>query len=529
MQYEQVSACENNLYLRASIFLGGNYVAYLMGIDVGTTNCKAAAYDYQGQLLAVFSHPTITHYLENSWAEFNPDELWAAVAGSIKDIVTQLGGAGFDGIAVASMCGTGVLLDSHGQWLHPIIAWFDTRTNAIAEEWKARLGADRVFKITGINPNSVAGITKIQWIQKNYPDAFRRATRWLQIQDFISYKLTGQAVVDYSAACRSMAFDLNKLNWSEEILEVAGISPNLLSRVVPAGTLIGTVTSEVENLTGIKAGTPVFAGGIDYVCGAFATGVIDTGQALNSTGTSEQILVITDKPEVDPQYLNENFTCVTHVVNNKFYMMGMIVSSGATLEWFKQQLGRCSFNELMAEAAAQSLGANGAMLVPHFRGRYSPGVDAVARGAFVGLTTALKRGDIVRSILEGLCYEMVANINGISAISQTETNLIYAIGGATNSDFWLQMKADVTGITIKSKEVHESAALGAAMLAGLGAGVYSNAVAAIATVSHPEKTYIPNPANHAKYRTIYSTLYQKLYPALAEINRAIAEIQYNIN
>lgn len=504
-------------------------MAYLLGIDVGTTNCKAAAYDHRGTLRAVSSHATVTHYLENSWAEFNPDELWGAVAGCIKDVVMQLDGAHFDGLAVASMCGTAVLLDDRGQWLYPIIAWFDTRTAGIAESWRKNFGADNVFKITGINPNSVGGITKIQWIKEKYPELMPKTARWLQVQDFINYKLTGCAVVDYSVACRSMAFDINALDWSAEILAAAGIRKDILPRAVPASSLVGTITWQVAELTGLKEGTPVFAGGIDYVCGALATGVIDSGQALDSTGTSEQLIVITDRPCVEAHYAQQNFTCVKHVVKDKYYMMGMIVSSGAIMEWFKQQIGRCSFEELMADAVTQPIGSNGAILLPHFRGRYSPGEDSASRGALLGLTTALTRGDIVHSICEGLCYELLANLDGICAMSGADIRSIYAIGGATNSDFWIQMKADVLGIPVKSKTVREAAALGAAMLAGLGCGVYSDPAAAVAAVQNAEKTFTPNEQNHRKYRRIYEALYCKVYPALAELNHAIQEEQYKLN
>lgn len=504
-------------------------MAYLLGIDVGSTSCKAAAYDHQGQLLAVGSRPTLTRYLENSWAEIDPDGLWCAVAGCIKDVVEQLDGSHCDGLAIASMCGTAVLLDKEDQCVYPMIAWFDTRTADIADKWRSDFGAENVFQITGINPNSVAGITKAQWIKQNYPERFSRVTRWFQVQDFINYKLTAQAVVDYSVACRSMTFNLNTLTWSDDILQAAGLNRELLPRPVIAGTLVGKITHQVEKITGLQAGTPVFAGGIDYVCGALATGIVDTGQTLNSTGTSEQVLVITDRPAVNPENFKENFTCVTHVVKDKYYMMGMIVSSGAIMEWFKQQLCNCSFDELMLEAAERPLGANGVMLLPHFRGRYSPGEDASSRGAFVGLTTAATRGDLVRAILEGLCYEMATNIDGIRNASKTDIHSIHAIGGATNSDFWIQMKADITGVTVKSKTVRQAATLGAAMLAGIGSGVYADTAAAVAAVQHPEKIYVPNPDNYKKYRQLYEVLYRNVYPTLAKLNHEITDIQYKLN
>lgn len=498
-------------------------MSYLIGIDAGSTSCKAIACDHSGRFLATAKKETVTHYRENGWAELNAEELWEAVAYCLQHITKELGGDTCDGVAVASM-GADVLLNAKGHQVHPIIAWFDTRTDGVAKRWKENFGAEKVYQITGINPNSVAGITRMQWMKEKHPELFAQGNKWMQIQNFVSYKLTGEAKVSHTNACRTMAFDLNKRDWSDEILNVAGIDRTLLSEPVRSGTLIGEVTSGVESLTGLKAGTPVYAGGIDYVCGAFATGIIDSGQMLDSTGTSEQIIVITDKPQIDPRYMDQNFTSVAHVVNDKYYMMGMIVASGGIFEWFKREFQCASFEELINEAMAQPIGANGCMMLPYFCGRYTLGNDAAARGAFVGLTTATKRGDIVRALLEGLCYEMLGIIEGMQKISNTSIHSIYAIGGAAKSDFWLQMKADVTGIVIRSKHVPEAAALGAAMLAGIGAGIYASPADAVAKVCHPEKVYTPNQENHKKYRQIYERLNKGLYPALAEFHQKIAKL-----
>lgn len=499
-------------------------MSYLIGLDVGSTSCKAVACDLNGHFLATSSRPTITDYLENGWSELDSDKLWSGVAACLKDVVDQVGADRCEGVAVATMNST-VLLDAEDRPLHPIISWLDVRTDKIAEEWKRTFGAEKIYQLTGINPNSVAGITKIQWIKNQYPELFSKAHRWLQMQDFISYKLTGAAKVSYTNACRTMAFDLNKREWSEDILNAAGIAPALMSEPVRSGSLVGAVLPSIEKLTGLRAGTPVFAGGIDYACGAFATGIIDTGQMLNSTGTSEQIMVVTDQPQTNPSYINQNFTSVLHVVNDKYYMMGMILASGGVFEWFKREFKGGSFDELVEEASRQPIGANGCMLLPYFAGRYSLSIDANAKGAFTGLTLATKRGDVVRSMIEGLCYEMMANLSGMQSISATNVHSIYAIGGAAKSDFWLQMKADVTGLTVKSKFVPESAALGAAMLAGLGAGVYASPADAVARMSHQEKIYQPNEQNHEKYQKIYKALYQDLYIALKEFNEKLAGVQ----
>jgi xylulokinase len=498
-------------------------MGYLMGIDIGSTNYKAIACDYKGKFLATSHRPSDTYYRENGRAEIDPAKLWLGVADCIKEIVEQLPGEKCEGIGIATN-GEDVLLDRDGNPVYPTIRWFDTRTSKIAEKWKT-FGIEKAYEITGINPNPVAGITRMQWIKEHHPKRFANAHYWNQIQGFVSFKLTGEAKTSYTNACRTMAFDLRKRDWSDEILNAAGLSRKLLPKPVRSGDLVGRVIKDVAELTSLTVGTPVYAGGIDYACGAFATGIIDAGQMLDSTGTSEQIFVVTDEPQVNAKCMNENFTSVIHVVDDKYYMMGMIISSGGIFEWFKREFECTSFDELVAEAVKLPIGANGCMMLPHFCGRYTLGTDGNARGAFLGLTTGTKRGDFVRAIIEGLCFEMYSIINEIQKITHTKIESIYAIGGAAKSDFWLQTKADVTGIIVKSKHVPEAAALGAAMLAGLGAGIYTSSADAVAQVNFPEKVYLPNMENHKKYMKIYETLNQKMYPALAEFNKAVTEMQ----
>ena len=250
---------------------------------------------------------------------------------------------------------------------------------------------------------------------------------------------------------------------------------------------------------------------------------------LDSTGTSEQLVAIVDNPPTDPEFIDKNFTSVSYVVDDKYYIMGMIVSSGGIFEWFKKEFRCESFEELIDEAEKQPIGANGCMMMPYFSGRFSLGNDPYARGAFLGVTRATKRGDFVRAIIEGLCFEMYSIIKEIEKISGKDIDSIYAIGGATKSDFWLQTKADVTGISVKSKNVPEAAALGAAMLAGLGSGIYKNSKDAINKVKFPEKIYYPNLDNHIRYMQIYEQLNSTMYPALIGFNKKVSEIQTNFS
>lgn len=501
-------------------------MGYLIGIDVGSTNHKAIACDYAGNFLATAKRPAHTEYLEKGWAQLDPQQLWENVAACIKEVSDALPGQTCDGIGVATN-GEDMFLDEQGNPVHPTIRWFDTRTDHIAKTWK-NFGIEKVYKITGINPNPVAGITRIQWIKKYRPELFAKIHCWIQTQGFVSFKLTGVAKSGWNNACRTMAFDLKTRTWSKEILAEAGIPEEILAEPIRPGELVGSTTEEVAELIGLPAGTPVYAGGIDYACGTFATGIIKSGQMLDSTGTSEQLVVISDEPQVSPKCIENNFTSVSYVVNDKYYLMGQIVSSGGIFEWFKREFKCESFDELVAEAAARPLGANGCMMMPYFSGRYTLGSDASARGAFLGITTATTRGDFVRAILEGLCFEMYNIIREVKKISGKDIHSIYAIGGAAKSDFWMQLKADITGIKVKSKSVPEAAALGAAMLAGIGAGVYASPEEAVDKVKFPEKVYEPNMENNRKYMEIYDKLYHSMYPALKYFNDTVTEMQKSI-
>ena len=496
-------------------------MACLIGIDVGTTNCKVAAYTEDGMFKAVASRPTVTHYLENNWAEFDPGQIWDAVQDALRDVTRQLGGDKIDGIAIASMGSASVLLNENDEWINRSIAWFDTRTEDIAAQWRDTFGREEVYSITGFVPNPMAGITKVQWIRDQKPELFKGVKHWLSMQDYIAYRLTGEAVVDLSVGCRTMAVDLRRRCWSEEILAHAHIPREICSTLKRSGELVGGITAYAAGLTGIEKDTPVFAGGMDYVCGALACGLTKSGQALSAIGTSEQILMIVDEPAIDVKHIDTNFTCVNYVVDDKYYIAGQVISSGVILDWFRTEVAKEDLTVLIEEAEKSPLGAKGALLLPHFRGKYAPGADPLAKGSFIGLTTSHTRGDLVRSILEGLCYESATIIEGIEKVVGYPIDAIHVVGGATKSHFWMQMKADILGKPVICLNVPEVVTLGAAMLAGIGAGIYKDAADAVSQTRRDQKIYQPNMKNHVRYRTIFAQVYQEIYPALQLINHKI--------
>ncbi|MDR3565408.1 MAG: FGGY family carbohydrate kinase [Negativicutes bacterium] len=496
-------------------------MACLVGIDVGSTNCKAAAYAADGKLKATASRQINTHYLENNWAEFDPGQIWQAVRETLNEVACQLDGEAIDGIAVASMGAAGVLLDENDEWIHRSITWFDTRTEEEARWWRETMGSERVYSISGIVPNPMAGITKVQWIRDKMPEKFSQVKHWLSMQDYVYYCLTGEAAVDLSVACRTMAVDLRERAWSREILAHANIPPGICSTLKPSGGRVGAVTAKAAAATRICEGTPVFTGGLDYVCGAFASGLVESGQVLSAIGTSEQILMVVDEPTNEVRHIDTNFTCVNYVVDDKYYLGGQVISSGCILDWFRSELAKTDLATLVAEAEQSPLGAKGVLLLPHFRGKHSPGSDPLSKGAFVGLTTAHTRGDIARAILEGLCYEANSIIEGMQAVAGQPIHSVHVVGGATRSPFWMQMKADILGRPIVCMDVPEVVTLGAAMLAGLGAGIYRDSADAVRQIRRDEIVYQPDEGRQRQYRAIYEEAYKYLYPALQAMNRRI--------
>jgi len=500
-------------------------VEYLIGIDIGTTNCKAAAYTKNGALHMIASRPTVTYYVENNWAEFDPDQIWQAAQEALKEVINELGDGKIAGIAVASMGAAGVLLDENDQWIHRSITWFDTRTADIAKWWRESFGAERIYELTGFVPNPVAGITKVQWIRDKMPEDFKRVKHWLSMQDYIAYRLTGKAAVDLSVGCRTMALDLRKRCWEKNILEHAGIPIDICSEIKPSGELVGHVTPKASQVTGLAEGIPVFTGGMDYVCGAFACGTVDKGHVLCAIGTSEQILMVVDQPAINISTIDTNFTCVNYVADDKYYVAGQVISSGCILEWFCKEIAKESYDKVLNEAEQAPLGSKGLFMLPHFRGKYTPGADPVAKGAFFGLTTFHTRDCMARAIIEGLCFEATLIIEEMEQVTGQEVQSIHVAGGATKSAFWMQMKADILGKRIICLDIPDVVTLGAAMLAGIGAGIYKNATDAVEQIERKELIYEPDKARHLEYRKIYENVYKHLYTSVKDINYKIEETQ----
>jgi xylulokinase len=496
----------------------------LIGADVGTTNIKVVAFDRSGGAVEGASSPTPTHFPRPGRAHYNPDELWNSFVATLRQVTQKLEDPGrVASIAIASMGEAAIPLDTSGEPTHDIIAWFDGRAKPQAERLGRVVGQDRLFSLTGLSLQPIFGLCKLLWLKENEPDAYSRTTTWLNVADYIAFRLCGVAATDYSLASRTLALDLHGLRWAGELLGEVGISPDLFAPLRGGGSLLGPVTPDAASATGLPEGAGVAAGGHDHVCGALAAGVTQEGTMLNSLGTAEAIFLPLERPLTDPQVGHQGYTQGAHVAG-QYYVFGGQYTSGASVEWLREALGGVDYDTLIAEADEVPPGSLGAFFLPHLR--LAPYDDPAARGAFVGLSTDVKRGALFRSVLEGLAYDSRNSLEPLLAHSGLdELKAIYAIGGGTQNRLLMRIKATVSNQAITVVGVEEATSLGAAILGGIGAGVYADVPSALEELRYAESRVEPAQEEVSFYEAAFRNVYGRIYPSLRGVHHEIQALQ----
>ncbi|MBM4431312.1 MAG: hypothetical protein FJ026_13365, partial [Chloroflexi bacterium] len=456
---------------------------------------------------------------------YDGKELWSDMAALLsKAVGEQPDGATVKGISVASMGEAGLLVDAQGRALSPMIAWFDTRTQAQTDWWRKHVGQEQVYAVTGHPIHPSFGVNKLMWLRDNYPEAYSQAAHWLSAEDWILYRLSGVAATDYSIASRTMVFDVRSHTWSLPLLEKAGLRPSLMPPAYSGGTMVGTVTPQAAKVTGLAAGTPVVTGGHDHICASFAVGAFQPGALMDSTGTSESLILTTDQVITSAEMCRQNFAQECHVVGDRYGVLAGFPVSGYTVEWVNRLIehGEVAADLGLAEAATAPPGCDGLFFLPHLRGSGSPSFDPSCRGALVGLTAEHGRAHLLRAAIEGACYELKANILALESAMGIEVLGVFAVGKVTQSELWLRSKADVTGKQLTVPRVPEAAGMGAALLAGLGAGLFRSPQEAVAFLEAPCAQVTPDAALAHFYRRQYETVYSRIYPALKELYHQLA-------
>ena len=498
----------------------------LLGIDVGTTNWKAAIFDENGHLLTISATKTITHLDKNNWATYDPNEMWTSIATIIKQVTSKIDKPEkIVAVSVTSMAESIVPLDKNGNPTFPIIAWFDRRSLPQSQFLEQKIGEERIIEITGNDNNPIFSLSKILWIRDNDPLAFHQAKKWLCVADFIYYKLTKKFATDYTIASRTLLLDINRKTWSEELLDIAELSKDLLPAIYPSGTIIGGVSKEAAEQTGLKKGTPVVVGGQDHPCGLLGSGTMIGHKILDSSGTAESFIAISGKNAISPNKFSG--LRYSRYLDPQFLLTwGGIIASGLSVDWAIEKLfnsDKLNYAKIIKELEKTVPGSHGLLYLPHLRGSGPPYWDPKSRGAFIGLKDIHTRGDMLRAVIEGLCFEARIILELIKNNLHYQFDAINTIGGSARNHFWQQTKADIIGMQVEVPEVEEVAAKGACLLAGTGIGIYKNMLdASIKTYSIKNK-FIPNYKNKKVYDELFK-IYKQLYKKLSPINRKLYTI-----
>ncbi len=484
----------------------------LLGIDLGTSATKTVLFNEELAPLASASAEYPLAQPHNGWAEQNPEDWWNAAVETIGAVL-QKSGVAADSIAAIGISGQMhglVMLGENGEVLRPSIIWCDQRTSAECAEMTEIIGAERLVQITA-NP-ALTGFTasKILWIRKHQPEIYAKCKHILLPKDYLRYKLTGEFATEVSDASGMQLLDVPKRRWSDEMLNKLGIDPSLLARVYESPEVTGTISAEASRLTGLSQKTVVVGGAGDNAAAAVGTGVVEDGRAFTTIGTSGVVFAHTDNISIDPQGRVHTFCCA---VPGAWHVMGVTQAAGLSLKWFREQF--CTeFNYRQIDEIAERVpvGARRLLYLPYLMGERTPHLDADCRGVFFGLSGMHTKADMLRAVMEGVVYSLRDCVEVLRGMS-VQTSDMLACGGGGTSVLWRQMLADVFNCPVMTSSSQEGPALGVAILAGVGAGLYpsvQDACARFIRRSAPQ-----GPKRNAEYEPYYK-LYTTLYTALRE-------------
>lgn len=507
----------------------------VLGIDIGTSGVKTLAMDREGRLLAqATSAEYPVHYPEPAWTEQDPADWWQAVVQTVAQ-VRERAGLRPDDVAAIGLSGQmhgSVFLDERQQVIRRALLWNDQRTQSQCDEITRRAGGPAELLRMVSNP-ALTGFTapKILWLREREPDNFRRLRNVLLPKDYIRLRLTGQFATEVSDASGMLLLDVAARNWSSELLQKLELNPELFARCYESHEVTGTLTAAAARELGLSERCQVVGGAGDCAAGAVGTGIVEPGLLSTSIGTSGVVFVHSDTMQTDPQGRVHTFC---HAVDGRWHMMGVNLSAGGSLQWFRNQL--CGglkaelaatqddcYNLLSAEAAAVAPGAQGLYFLPYLAGERTPHADPHARGCFIGLTGAHTRGHMVRAIMEGVTYNLRASLDIFTGLG-VPVQQIRATGGGAKSALWRQMQADILGRTVVRLQVDEGPAYGVAILAAVGAGWQPDVPTACRQYVQTRDETEPRPAAERAYAARYP-IWSDLYPALKSQLARMAQVE----
>ncbi len=502
----------------------------LLGIDVGTTGCKAVAFSEEGHVLASAYEEYDCQRPKSGWAELDAVEVWAKVKRMIDEVVSSSASDPVKALAVSSLGEAVVPVTEDRQVLGPSILNFDARGEEYLESLSSALDKERLYRINGNTLGNHYGLTKLKWIKEHQPDLYERAHKFLLWGSFVSFMLGAEPVVDYSLANRTLLFDIDREAWSEEILELARLDRSKLPDTAPSGTLIGSVSERVAGELGLPSNASIVTGAHDQCANAVGCGVIKEGRAVYGMGTFICITPVFSKRREPAVMIERGLNTEHHAVPEK-YVSFIYNQGGSLVKWFRdtfaaaerrqaEQTGRDIYADLISEIPE---GPSGIMVLPHFTTTGPPAFISDSCGVIAGLRLETSRGHVLKGILEGITFDLKECVELLPPTG-IEIADFRVVGGGSKSNAWIQICADIMGRPFVRPRITEAGALGAAIMAGVGSRVFSSYEAGVEAMVRLERTFEPNPQKQKLYESRFEK-YRRLWPLMEEYLRDLASEQ----
>jgi len=483
---------------------------FFIGIDAGTTSVKGVLTDTDGRILS-FAMQEYTLEMQGDRCELDAEIYWEKTRMVIRELVEPISVKDqIQAISFSSQGETLICVDNNGLPVRKAIVWLDNRSIDEAASIEKHFGAEKIFFHTGqpqVQPLWPA--TRIVWLKKNEPSVFKKTYKFLLVEDYLIFKLTGRYATEPSLASSTLYYDIREKRWWQPMLEYLGVDEEKLPEVFPSASVVGTVSASVTKDTGLSETTRVVAGAYDHVAGALGAGNFSEGAVSETTGTALAMVVTLDRP-IQNFLINIPMQC--HAIPGKYLLLPYGQTAGYVLKWFKDQFCEHEMNgakngdvydRLTSQAEKIPAGSDGLTMLPHLMGSGSPEFNAKAKGVITGITAATTKSHFIRAILESIACMMRRNLDLLktSGISVKE---IKALGGGSKSKLWNQIKADISNVPITTVQGQETAAFGAALLAATGAGFFSSIESACTKMVKLSRTYVPDAVQHQVYQPVYA-------------------------
>ena len=486
---------------------------YWMGVDVGTGGTRALLIDAGGrEIAAVTALHEEMRMTQPLWAEQRPEDWAQAAVQAIRGVLGKAGASGDDvrGVGMSGQMHGLVVLDGDNAVIRPALIWCDQRSQPQVDFINAKVGKDKVLEYTA-NP-MLTGFTlpKLLWVRDHEPHKFERIRKLLLPKDYVRFTLTGEFASEVSDASGTAMFDVIRRRWSFEVMDGLGLDRDILPACYESAEISSVISTQAAALTGLKAGTPVAGGGGDQAASAVGNGIVEPGVVSCTLGTSGVVFAHMETVAYDPDGRVHTFC---HAVRDKWHVMGVTQGAGLSLQWLRNQLAPgMTYDALTEEAAKAPAGSQGLFWLPYLMGERTPHLDPQARGGWIGLTAKHTRADLIRAVMEGVCYSQKDCLDAIGKLGIAATS-VRASGGGARSPFWRQILADVFGKRVARLETQEGSAYGAALLAMVGTGEYTSVPEACAATIREADAVEPRVTESAVYARGHA-VYRALYPAL---------------